>query len=69
MRYQQLYYWPTIQDRGEFIRLALEDAGADYVDAARTGKRTATSRSWTAESLAAAWPVQRFVDRNASQQR
>ena len=34
MRYQ-LYYWPDIQGRGEFIRLALEGAGADYVDVAR----------------------------------
>ena len=34
MRYE-LYYWPEIQGRGEFIRLALEDAGADYVDVAR----------------------------------
>ena len=32
----QLYYWPSIQGRGEFIRLALETAGADYVDVART---------------------------------
>jgi glutathione S-transferase len=31
----ELYYWPTIQGRGEFIRLALEDAGASYVDVAR----------------------------------
>ena len=31
----QLYYWPSIQGRGEFIRLALETAGADYVDVAR----------------------------------
>lgn len=30
-----LYYWPGIPGRGEFIRLALEDAGADYVDIAR----------------------------------
>ena len=30
-----LYYWPTIQGRGEFVRLALEAAGADYVDVAR----------------------------------
>jgi glutathione S-transferase len=30
-----LYYWPEIQGRGEFVRLALEDAGADYVDIAR----------------------------------
>jgi glutathione S-transferase len=34
MRYE-LYYWPEIQGRGEFVRLALEDAGADYVDVAR----------------------------------
>jgi glutathione S-transferase len=34
MRYE-LYYWPDIQGRGEFVRLALEEAGADYVDVAR----------------------------------
>ncbi len=34
----QLYYWPTIQGRGEFIRLALEEAGAAYVDVARGDK-------------------------------
>jgi glutathione S-transferase len=34
MRYQ-LYYWPGIQGRGEFVRLALEDAGASYDDVAR----------------------------------
>jgi glutathione S-transferase len=34
MRYE-LYYHPTIQGRGEFVRLALEEAGADYVDVAR----------------------------------
>ena len=34
MRYQ-LYYWPGIQGRGEFVRLALEDAGAAYEDVAR----------------------------------
>ena len=31
----ELYYWPGIQGRGEFVRLALEAVGADYVDAAR----------------------------------
>jgi glutathione S-transferase len=36
MRYE-LYYWPEIQGRGEFVRLALEEAGADYVDVARKG--------------------------------
>jgi glutathione S-transferase len=34
MRYE-LYYWPEIQGRGEFVRLALEDAGASYDDVAR----------------------------------
>ncbi|HYD44719.1 MAG TPA: glutathione S-transferase [Phenylobacterium sp.] len=32
----ELYYWPTIQGRGEFVRLALEQAGAPYRDVART---------------------------------
>ncbi|UOD30273.1 glutathione S-transferase [Massilia violaceinigra] len=31
----ELYYWPTIQGRGEFVRLALEEAGAAYVDIGR----------------------------------
>src|SRR5207253_1238572 len=34
MRYQ-LYYWSEIQGRGEFVRLALEETGAAYVDVAR----------------------------------
>jgi glutathione S-transferase len=34
VRYE-LYYWPQIQGRGEFVRLALEEAGADYLDVAR----------------------------------
>jgi glutathione S-transferase len=34
MRYE-LYYWDGIQGRGEYVRLALETAGADYVDVAR----------------------------------
>lgn len=37
MKYE-LYYWPGIQGRGEFIRLALEEGGADYVDVARRPK-------------------------------
>jgi glutathione S-transferase len=36
VRYE-LYYWPSIQGRGEFVRLALEEGGADYVDVARRG--------------------------------
>lgn len=35
VRRYELYYWPTIQGRGEFIRLALEEGGAPYVDVAR----------------------------------
>jgi glutathione S-transferase len=31
----ELYYWPGIQGRGEFVRLALEAAGAPYRDVAR----------------------------------
>lgn len=34
MRYE-LYYWPMIQGRGEYVRLALEEAGANYIDVAR----------------------------------
>jgi glutathione S-transferase len=37
MRYE-LYYWPSIQGRGEYVRLALEDAGAGYADVARTAR-------------------------------
>jgi len=38
MRYE-LYYWSGIQGRGEFVRLALEEAAADYVDGARLPER------------------------------
>jgi len=37
MRYE-LSYWPSIQGRGGYVRLALEEAGADYADVARTGR-------------------------------
>src|SRR5580704_5189007 len=36
----ELYYWPTIQGRGEFVRLALEEIGAGYVDVARTPNKS-----------------------------
>jgi glutathione S-transferase len=35
----ELYYWPTIQGRGEFVRLALEEAGSEYVDVAREKRK------------------------------
>ena len=34
MKYE-LYYWPHIQGRGEYVRLTLEEGAADYVDVAR----------------------------------
>ena len=40
----ELYYWPSIQGRGEFVRLALEEAGADYVDVARSDEGAAMMR-------------------------
>src|SRR5215475_8650609 len=39
MRYE-LYYWPEIQGRGEYVRLALEEAAASYLDVAREGGGT-----------------------------
>jgi glutathione S-transferase len=35
----ELYYWPSIQGRGEFVRLVLEEAGVPYVDVARLPAR------------------------------
>jgi glutathione S-transferase len=46
MRYQ-LYYWPTIQGRGEYVRLALEEAGAAYTDVARSGNGMAAMMKMT----------------------
>ena len=40
MRYE-LYYWPSIQGRGEYVRLAMEEAGADYTDVARGARGVA----------------------------
>ncbi|MBG9387022.1 glutathione S-transferase [Caenimonas aquaedulcis] len=52
----QLHYWPGIQGRGEFVRLALEAAGADYVDVARGEGRgqgvPAMTRFFEDESIA-----------------
>lgn len=43
MRYE-LHYWPGIQGRGEFVRLALEDAGAKYRDVWREADRMSPHR-------------------------
>jgi glutathione S-transferase len=42
----ELYYWPGIQGRGEFVRLALEEAGAPYVDVARQDGAGALMAMW-----------------------
>ncbi len=52
----QLHYWPTIQGRGEFVRLALEAAGADYVDVARAPPSEAGGAPALARRLAAPGP-------------
>ncbi|BCQ23422.1 glutathione S-transferase family protein [Caballeronia sp. NK8] len=36
----ELHYWDGLQGRGEFVRLALEDAGAQYIDVARASNGT-----------------------------
>ena len=58
MRYE-LHYWPTIQGRGEFVRLALEAAGADYVDVARLPRRGKSGKS-------GAEPMDALFDRTGS---
>ena len=52
----ELYYWPTIQGRGEFVRLLLEDAAADYVDVARTKGGMATMMRFIAGEEPGALP-------------
>lgn len=39
----QLYYWPGLQGRGEFIRLAFEETRTPYIDIAREGKASMTA--------------------------
>jgi len=52
----ELYYWPGIQGRGEFVRLALEDAGADYKDVARTQAGMAAMMTMLADKSASRPP-------------
>jgi glutathione S-transferase len=52
----ELYYWPSIQGRGEFVRLSLEEANASYIDVARKARSGAGEaqimRFLTATSIA-----------------
>jgi glutathione S-transferase len=52
----ELYYWPEIQGRGEFVRLALEDTGASYADVARDPKGMARMKRLLAAQRAFAPP-------------
>jgi glutathione S-transferase len=48
----ELYYWGEIQGRGEFVRLALEEAGANYVDVAREKGTGALMAMWNDAAIA-----------------
>ena len=50
MRYE-LYYWPHIQGRGEYVRLALEEGEADYIDVARLPESEGGGRPAVARML------------------
>lgn len=56
----ELYYWDGIQGRGEFVRLALEEACADYADICRgpasEGQGTAAMMAIMGSSSAASIP-------------
>ena len=47
----ELHYWPTIQGRGEFVRLALEHAGISYVDIARQDEKKGGGEAALMEAL------------------
>lgn len=48
----ELYYWPGLQGRGEFVRLALEEAEVDYEDVVRSAGVGALTDIWGRETLA-----------------
>ncbi|WP_455269446.1 glutathione S-transferase [Rhizobium herbae] len=53
----ELYYWDGIPGRGEFIRLALEQAGADYVDVARNDGGMARMMAMMNNNMAGVVPL------------
>ena len=55
----ELFYWPEIQGRGEFVRLALEDAGASYRDVAREPQGMKQMQALLAEQRGFAPPLLR----------
>jgi glutathione S-transferase len=47
----ELHYWPTIQGRGEFVRLALEYTGVEYLDVARQDESSGGGEDALLQSL------------------
>ncbi len=54
--HHDLYYWPGIQGRGEFVRLIFEDAGMPYRDMARLPEAQGGGRAAILRMLDAAVP-------------
>ncbi|PRP93546.1 glutathione S-transferase [Enhygromyxa salina] len=57
----QLYYWPFLPGRGEFVRLVLEQAGVAYDDVARRSKQDGGGPSAVVEQLRVAGPGLRVL--------
>jgi glutathione S-transferase len=57
----ELYYWPGIPGRGEFVRLALEEGGAPYVDVARLPKSRGGGVAALMKALGSASPLEPFA--------
>lgn len=55
----ELFYWPGIPGRGEFVRLILEDAGADYIDVGRLSEDGAGAHGYEATGMDAIRPLMR----------
>lgn len=57
----ELHYWDGLQGRGEFVRLALEEAGAPYVDVARGSKEDGQGMSAMMAELESDGPYPPFA--------
>jgi glutathione S-transferase len=57
----ELYYWPGIPGRGEFVRLTLEEAAAPYLDIARLPKSRGGGVAAMMKVLRAAGPLEPFA--------
>jgi glutathione S-transferase len=59
--FYELYYWPGIPGRGEFVRLALEEAAAPYLDVARLPKSRGGGVATMMKALRSAGPLEPFA--------